>query len=176
MSQCKTIVVEFSRIEDSGFYGGPDRWCEWWVIWDWDELKSLIAQFGMEARDCKSIFALAELFGSGSVLTIGGLSGKLIEPENLLDLRYPSGQVMEKSWQWIWRPYPLAKEIIDNDINIYQRDPERFFEAKPNIFKWLVALIETDYGQSEVSVNDIPLRRLPGIVKQGLVWRIENHA
>jgi hypothetical protein len=166
--------VEFDRLDDSGFYAGPEaNWIVWEICWKWDELKHFQRSFGRISQS-ENFFTVVDLFGANTILTVGGLSGELIEPENRLELKYPSGQPMEKSWQFLWQPNELSKQLINTDINVYQRNPERFFEFANAIFKASVSTKATDYGQAEVAVNQIPLRRLPGMVKKDLKWRLET--
>ncbi|NJM68158.1 MAG: hypothetical protein HC851_22050 [Acaryochloris sp. RU_4_1] len=167
-------IVQFRRPTDSGFYAGPNgNWIVWEIIWEWEQLKHFQRYFGRDAPSA-NLFEVADLFGENSILSIGGLRGELIEPEVILDLKYPSGRTMERSWQYIWRPNEISRQLINADINCYQGRPERFLDRDTAIFKSLVPLKITDYAQTEVSVTEIPLRRLPGMVRPDLLWRLET--
>ena len=70
------------------------------------------------------------------------------------------------------KPCDLAKQLINVDINVYKNNPSRFFDFATAIFKSGVAMKLTDYGNESVEVTQIPLRRLPGMVKTDLRWQL----
>jgi hypothetical protein len=168
--------IEFDRLDDSGFHAGPDQnWIVWEIGWQWDQIKHFQSIFGKVSHS-ENLFVVTELFGSQSILTIGGLSGELVEPETFLDLKYPSGRSMERSWQYLWKPGHLSEQLINVDLNTYNESIEKFFEqpTATAIFKDIVALKASEYGQQNIAVTQIPLRRLPGMIKKGLIWRLET--
>lgn len=165
--------IEFNGVRDSGFHAGPDRkWIMYEVAWTWPQLKHFQKIFGR--INPTYLFEIVELFGPNSILSIGGISGILKAPENLLDLKYPGGQPMESSWQFLWEPSPIAKELIDADTNVYVNHPERFFDFATAILKSGVAMKLTNYGTGSVEVTKIPLWRLPGMIKPDLSWQLSK--
>jgi hypothetical protein len=165
--------IEFDRLYDLGFYAGPHKqWTVWEIIWSWEQLQQFQKLFGIYHSD--NFYEVVDLFGAGSVLSIGGLAGEIVEPETMLELRYPGGQMMERSWQYLWKPSALSKQLIDSEINTFQRSPESFLTADTAIFKTLVPMKATNYGVTEVAVTEIPLHKLPGMIKPALTLRLEK--
>jgi hypothetical protein len=165
--------IEFNRIYDMGWYAGPHRWTRYEINWNYNQFKDFQKLFWKE-QSCSELYAIINLFPIGSTLTIGGLSGKLVAPENLFDLKYPSGSPMEEAWQYLWEPYDIAKQLINVDINVYANNQKRIFEHATAIFKSGVATKLTAYGQETVEVTQIPLCKLPGMLKLDLCWQLSG--
>ncbi len=170
----KRKYVEFKQPDASEFNVGPDEnWIVWEIKWKRPQLNHFQSYFG-KVKNSKNLFKVVAQFGAKSILTIGGLSGELIEPGKFLELNYPGGEPMEKAWQFLWEPTELTRQLINAEIKAYQQNHEQFIESANSIFKTSVLLKATDYGQSEVEVSQILLRRLPRMLKKGPVWRLEK--
>ena len=164
--------VEFSSPINLGFSDGLDP--VWEINWKIDQIETVWKFFGREVLP-NSLYEVVELFGVNCILSIGGLSGTLIEPEVMQDLKYPGGQPKEESWQYLWRPTELSRQLINTEINAFKRCPEKLLAAMSTvIFKSLIPLKITNYGQFSTEVCLIPLKDLPDLTKTDLIWRLEK--
>jgi hypothetical protein len=89
------ISIKFNGIRDTGSRVGLDRkWVTYNIVWDYAELMRLDDLFG---TNTDNLYRLLDLFGVGSTLTIAGIAGTLIEPENTIALLQSTPQPKPKA-------------------------------------------------------------------------------
>jgi hypothetical protein len=166
------ISIKFNGVRDAGLHVGPTRvWVAYNIVWDYAELMRLDGLFGTTTDN---LYQLLDLFGVGSTLTIAGIAGTLIEPENTIALTYPNGDPLEQSYQWLWQPCDRA--ALEKDLNVYVNEPKRFFENATTIFKDGVAMRQVNPGRTAVTVDVIAMHRLPDLIKPRLAWEIAKES
>ena len=162
--------VEFDRLDDLGFRTGPRKE---WVVWEirCSQEQDQHFQKLLGIYHSENLFEVVDFFGAGSILSIGGLIGELIEPETMLEMRYSGGKLMERSWQYLWKPNNISRQLINVEMDVQNQS---HVEKRTAFFRRLIPRQATKHSTSTIEVTEIPLRILPEIFKSGLTWRLEK--
>jgi hypothetical protein len=145
----------------------------WWEFlpecWDtFQQLQSLGCAVGSSVK----LNDVLQVVGSHATLWLGDWQG-IVVPMDVppQGWTYPSGRALEPEWWWQWHPCDRSAKKIVQALNAA---PVEAWESARSIpFKSGIAFQSQRNQGNVLSVEAIPMQRLPGLVRKDVPWVFE---